>query len=103
VAHRLSQRVSDDGPDRWTLALAREHCPELSGLKTISGVLRRMRQWRISWKCGRIHLVSPDPEYESKVAAIRAIRQAALEAPSQLRVLFSDEASYYRLPHPGRS
>lgn len=103
MADRLSRRVGEDGPDRWTLALAREHCPELSGLKTISGVLRRMRQWRISWKCGRIHLVSPDPEYESKVAAIRAVREAALQDPCRLRVLFSDEASYYRLPHPGRS
>jgi transposase len=103
VADRLSQAVSDDGPDRWTLALAREHCSELRGLKTISGVLRRLRRWRISWKCGRVHLISPDPEYESKVAAIRAIRAAAVEEPERLRVLFADEASYYRLPHAGRT
>ena len=95
--------VAEDGPDRWTLALAREHCPELSGLQTISGVLRRMRSWRISWKCGRIHLISPDPEYESKVAAIRSIRAAALDDPDHLRVLYSDEASFYRLPHAGRT
>ena len=103
MADRLSQAVGDDGPDGWTLALAREHCPELSGLKTIGGVLRRLGLWRISWKCGRVHLTSPDPEYESKVAAIRAIRAAALEEPERLRVLFADEASYYRLPHAGRT
>ncbi|HEX6751431.1 MAG TPA: IS630 family transposase [Longimicrobium sp.] len=103
VADRLSQPVGDDGPDCWTLALAREHCPELSGLQTISGVIRRLRRWRISWKCGRIHLISPDPQYESKVAAIRAIRAAALDDPERLRVLFADEASFYRLPHAGRT
>jgi transposase len=66
-------------------------------------VWRRLLRWEISWKCGRIHLISPDPEYESKVAAIRAIRAAAMEEPERLRVLFSDEASYYRLPHAGRT
>jgi transposase len=66
-------------------------------------VWRRLRKWKISWKCGRIHLVSPDPEYESKVAAIRAIRSAAEESHERLRVLYSDEASFYRLPHGGRT
>jgi transposase len=103
VAERLSQPVSPEGPDRWTLALAREHCPELSSLASISGVLRRLQKWRISWKCGRIHLISPDPEYENKLAAIRAIRTAAAEDPEHLRVLYADEASFYRLPHAGRT
>lgn len=64
---------------------------------------RRLRSWGISWKCGRIHLVSPDPEYESKLAAIRAIRAAAYADPGKLRVLYADEASFYRLPHAGRT
>jgi transposase len=72
-------------------------------LETDSGVWRRLRSWAISWKCGRIHLTSPDPEYESKLAAIRTIRAAAYENPETLRVLYSDEASFYRLPHAGRS
>lgn len=103
MVDRLSQPVGPDGPDRWTLALALEHCPELTALKSVSGVLRRMRRWKLSWKCGRVHLISPDPEYESKVAAIRAIRAAALEDPDRLRALFADEASFYRFPHAGRT
>lgn len=87
----------------WTLTQARKHCPELASLETDSGAWRRLRSWAIAWKCGRIHLTSPDPEYESKLAAIRAIRAAAYETPETLRVLYSDEASFYRLPHAGRS
>lgn len=64
---------------------------------------RRLRSWGISWKCGRIHLISPDPEYESKLAAIRAIRAEAYAHPDELRVLYCDEASFYRLPHAGRT
>jgi transposase len=66
-------------------------------------VWRRLRSWGISWKCGRIHLISPDPEYESKLAAIQAIRAAACKDPETLRVLYCDEASFYRLPHAGRT
>ena len=87
----------------WTLAQARTHCLELASLKTDSGTWRRLQSWAISWKCGRIHLISPDPEYESKLAAIHALRAAADENPEKLRVLYVDEASFYRLPHAGRT
>jgi transposase len=66
-------------------------------------VWRRLRSWGISWKSGRIHLISPDPEYESKLAAIRAIRAEAYSHPDELRVLYGDEASFHRLPHAGRT
>jgi transposase len=62
-----------------------------------------LKRWGISWKCGRIHFVSPDPDYEAKQAAIHAARRAAAEAPEQVRVFFADEAGFYRFPHPGHS
>lgn len=64
---------------------------------------RRLRSWKISWKCGRIHFISPDPEYESKRAAIHALRHAAVAARPQVRVFFADEAGFFRFPHPGRT
>lgn len=64
---------------------------------------RRLKSARISWKCGRIHFVSPDPEYTAKLAAIARVREAADAAPDAVRVFYSDEASYYRFPHPGRT
>ncbi len=87
----------------WTLSQARTSCPEMQALRSDSGAWRRMRSWKISWKCGRIHFVSPDPEYSAKLAAIAAVRQAAAASPTQVRVFYSDEASYYRTPHPGRT
>lgn len=75
----------------------------MHALKSDSGAWRRLRSWKISWKCGRIHFVSPDPEYEAKLAAITVVRQAAMASPAQVRVFYSDEASYYRTPHPGRT
>lgn len=82
---------------------ARELCPELQDLSTDSGVWRRLKSARISWKCGRVHFVSPDPEYEAKLLAIAHARQAAAERPGEVRVFYADEASYYRTPHPGRT
>lgn len=104
VVERLSRPADPDhGPARWTLAQAREHCPELQNLKTDAAAWRRMRQWKISWKRGRIHLISPDPEYDSKLAAIMAIRAAAEAEPDLVRVLYADEASFYRTPERGKT
>ena len=104
VAERLSRPADpEQGPGKWTLGQALQHCPELAGLRSPSGVWRRLKAWKISWKCSRLHLVSPDPEYESKQAAILAIRAEAAAQPEVLRVLYADEASFYRTPEKGRT
>jgi len=103
VLERVRRPVSPEGPGAWTLKLIHQHCTEFADLKSLSGVWRRLRRLDISWKEGRIHLTSPDPEFKEKLAAIRAVRDAAAQAPEQIRVLYGDEASYYRLPHRGRT
>lgn len=103
MLERVRQPVSPEGPSAWTLELIRRYCDAFTDLKSISGVWRRLRRMDIAWKEGRIHLTSPDPQFNEKLAAIRAIREAAAGAPDQIRVLYADEASYYRLPHRGRT
>lgn len=78
-------------------------CAELSEITTDSGVLRRMQRWRIAWKTGRLHLVSPDPAYASKLEAIAAARARAAADPQRVRVLYVDEMTFYRRPERGRN
>jgi putative transposase len=60
-----------------------------------------MRRWRISWKRGRLHVTSPDPQYLEKLAAIdQALAQARLY-PDEVRLLYSDEVTCYRKPFVG--
>ena len=94
---------SEPLPPCWSLALVRLLCPEMSGLGTDSGVLRRMQRWRISWKMGRLHLVSPDPDYTRKLEAIAAARARAADDPARVRVLYADEVTFYRRPERGRN
>ncbi len=91
------------GPAIWRLEEARQRCPELQGLRTRSGVWRRLKRWKISWKCGRLHLQSPDPLYEAKLEAMTQARREAAAHPEAVRLVYVDEASFYRLPHPGRT
>jgi transposase len=88
---------------RWTLALARKLCPELSALTSDSGVLRRLRAWKISYKVGRVHIISPDPAYAEKCAAIACARERAKAEPYRVRFLYVDEVTYYRRPAPGQN
>lgn len=94
---------AQQGPARWTLKLIQAHCSELASLKTLSGVYRRLQRWKIAWKCSRLHLSSPDEEYVSKLEAIAQARTQAEAEPEKVRVLYGDQASFYRMPHPGRT
>lgn len=81
----------------------RRLCPEMADLTTDSGVWRRMQRWRIGWKAGRLHLISPDPDYTPKLEAIAAARARAAANPGQVRVVYTDEVTYYRRPERGRN
>jgi transposase len=72
-------------------------------LKSVSGLWRRLRAWKIGLKVGRLHLDSPDPAYTSKLALIQQARAQAEAAPQQKRVLYADELTFYRRPAPGRT
>lgn len=84
------------------MRLLRKLCPELRGLTSDSGVFRRLKAWKVSWKVGRVHVISPDPEYDAKVKAIKVARARAHAAPDKVRFLYVDELTYYRRPASGR-
>jgi transposase len=88
-------------PPRWSLALARKLCPALATLKTDSGVWRRLRRWKITYKVGRVHIISPDPAYQEKCAAIDTALERARADPDRVRLLYADEVTYYRRPERG--
>jgi transposase len=86
---------------RWTLALLQVLCPYLSGLKTLSGVWRRLRLWGIRRKRGRQHVTSPDPQYSQKLEAIEEVIAQARQNPQETVLLYSDETTLYRQPPVG--
>jgi transposase len=89
----LHQPPQDGG--RWTLARLIEHLP---GIKTIAGASRRLKKWRIRRKRGRLHLTSPDPQYQEKLARIQAVLEEMRQDPGGVSVLYSDEFTFYRQP-----
>lgn len=60
-----------------------------------------MQRWHISWKVGRLHLISPDPDYVAKLEAIAAARARAAANPDEVRVVYVDEVTFYRRPERG--
>lgn len=83
-------------------------CPALSCLATLGGVCRRLEKWQIGSKRARLHLVSPDPLFADKQAAITAIREqraadTVSDLPVYLSVLYGDEFTFYRQPTLGRT
>lgn len=87
-------------PPRWSLALIR-NLPAFATLTTNSGVWRCLRRWKISYKAGRVHIVSPDPAYQEKCAAIESALECTRTEPDKARLLYVDEVTYYRRPAPG--
>jgi hypothetical protein len=111
---------------RWTLALLRQHCPDLAGLahdgcawwrlerwgirlkrwgirlKRWGIRLKRwgirLKRWGIRLKRGRLRLTSPDPDYAAKRDAVGAARDLARGRPGEVRLLYADEAGMYRQP-----
>jgi putative transposase len=77
------------------------HCPALCRLKTIGGVCRRLGKWGIGRRRARLHLVSPDPAFADKQAAIAAIHEEQRQCPDRLSVLYGDEFTFYRQPTLG--
>lgn len=80
---------------RWSLKLLSLHCPFVSGLSE-SGVWRRLRQWKLSFRRTRSHITSPDPAYRLKAALLERVQAAA--ARGELVLLYGDEHTFYRQP-----
>ncbi|MBV9769228.1 MAG: IS630 family transposase [Bryobacterales bacterium] len=82
---------------RWTLTALRGAC-EWIACKSVPGVWRMLRRWRIHHKRARGHLHSPDPDYFAKLKRVLDIVAKAAAEPDRFVVLFEDEIGFYRQP-----
>lgn len=85
---------------RWQLATLRTQ-PVFAGLRSVSGVWRRLQKLGLPYKRSRDHLHSPDPDYGPKMLAVSAARLQALATPATHVVLYADEFTFYRQPVAG--
>jgi len=98
---RQTPETAGQARSRWTLGLLQQHCQPLARYATLGGVWRRLHRLGLRWRRGRLHVSSPDPEYEAKLAAIAEAVNRARQSPSTHVVLYSDETTCYRHPPVG--
>lgn len=67
-------------------------------LKSVSGVWRRLKSWKISFKKAQSHITSPDVEYEPKRQLIKEAYSKSVQNPDKVALLYSDEMTIYRQP-----
>jgi transposase len=67
----------------------------MAGL-TDSGVHRILDRFGLAYRRGQKYLHSPDPEYDSKMAAVLEARGQAAPSGGRLVFLYQDEMTYYR-------
>lgn len=96
----MHQSPRNFGSDRsrWTLAQLQQLCQLLQPLRSLSGLWRRLRKWKIALKRGRQHVHSPDPLYSQKLSAIQQVLDLARQAPRRVVLLYADEKTIYRQP-----
>lgn len=86
---------------RWTLQLLARHSEALEPIRSRSGLSRRMRRWKLSFKRARSRLWSPDRDYERKARRVRGL--VAKARRREAVVLFGDEKTFYRQPTLGNA
>jgi hypothetical protein len=94
---RRSPRLYGLNRSRWWLDGLRKVVSWLRDL-TLAGVHKLLRRLGIHYKRGRRYLHSPDPEYDLKMARIRAILELVSEDPKRFVLLYEDELTYYLRP-----
>lgn len=87
---------------RWRLEDILRVCTWLT-LRTTGGLSQLLRRVGISYKRGRSHVHSPDPDYAAKLLEVRRCLSEALSAPDRVVLLFEDECSYSRPPSLDRA
>jgi hypothetical protein len=87
---------------RWRLTDLGAVIPWLAGRRPGS-VWRILRRLAIRYKRGRLYLHSPDPAYDTKLAAITAAQLLAHAHPEAVVLLYEDEFTYYRRPTVSRA
>lgn len=96
VVHR-SPRLFGHERSRWWLAGIRRGLEWLSGL-SLPGVWKLLRRLKVHYKRGRQYVHSPDPDYDTKLAAIAAATAVVRQEPTAYVLLYEDELTYYRRP-----
>ena len=86
---------------RWSLNLIAQVCKGLR-ISTPSGLSRLLKRLRISYKRGRSHVHSPDPNYQQKLDLIMQCLLKAWYAPEKYVLLYQDEFTIYRQPTVAR-
>jgi putative transposase len=107
LLQRLRQPPCHPDPDitfsspHWTLALLHWLFPVFSFFLSSSSVSKRLKQYGISRKKGRLHLESPDPEGEEKRQKLEAALNEVRNSPGTKVFLYEDEKTVYRQPPLG--
>ncbi len=94
-----SPRLWGVARSRWSLRWLSCLCPTLLCLSD-SGVWRRLKKWKLSFRRTRNHITSPDPFYREKVAWLVRVQEAA--ARGEIVLLYGDEHTFYRQPLAGQ-
>jgi transposase len=101
VVHR-SPRLLGLDRSRWWLDGLRQAVAWMAELSP-GGVHRLLRRLGVRYKRGRRYVHSPDPLYDSKMAAVQAAAAEALDHPENSAFLYEDEFTYYRRPTAARA
>lgn len=89
------------GRSRWWLDGLRQVIQWLSRY-SLSGVWRLVERLGFRYRRAREHVHSPDPAYESKLAAVREAEVMVRANPERYVMLYQDEMTYYRRPSLAR-
>lgn len=99
-----SPRLWGIARNRWTLHDLSVWCFPFTGFLSPSGVWRRLKKWKITFRkitfrLTRPHITSPDLHYREKVAWLKRVQEAA--ARGEVVLLYGDEHTFYRQPLAG--
>jgi len=82
----------------WTLGMLRDHLEEITGIRvSVERVRQILLVHGIRFTRPKLHLESPDPDYDAKVEAIRNAVTRAAQQPETV-ILFEDEADFHLNP-----
>jgi hypothetical protein len=96
VIHR-SPCLLGQARSRWWLGGLRRVVDWMADL-SLGGVHGLLRRLDIRYRHGRRYVHSPDPDYDTKLAAIAAGLAEARAEPGRVAFLYEDELTYYRRP-----
>ncbi len=82
---------------RWTLERIGRVCDWLGEI-TAGGLSQLLDRLEVSYKRGRQHLHSPDPDYDAKLEYLVGLVDKVRAAPGRFALVYLDELTVYRQP-----